>query len=167
MGFAWQGTLLAIQPRIRLTRSFDERTHTYLGYALRLDGAIGDRRGEFLVGIGSGTQAKHRFRAGDVVQGESAPVADPRTEPVDFYKTVRLKLMARGPEAPLPPPWLGGSTRAAGLPGAGSSTARPEDLRIQVPRLPLGLPDAGGHDHRPVEARSGSALPLRDILLWP
>lgn len=63
MGFAWQGTLLAIQPRIRLTRSFDERTHTYLGYALRLDGAVGDRRGEFLVGIGSGTQAKHRYRA--------------------------------------------------------------------------------------------------------
>jgi hypothetical protein len=61
------------------------------------------------VGIGSGTQAKHRFRAGDVIQGESDPVPDPRTEPVDFYKTVRLKLVARGPEAPPspPPPWLG------------------------------------------------------------
>ena len=45
MGLAWQGTLLGIQPRIRLTRSFDERSHTYLGYALRLDGAIADRRG--------------------------------------------------------------------------------------------------------------------------
>jgi hypothetical protein len=109
MGFAWQGTLVGIQPRIRLTRSFDERSHTYLGYALRLDGAIGDRRGEFLVGIGSGTQAKHRFRAGDVIQGESDPVPDPRTEPVDFYKTVRLKLVARGPEGPPspPPPWVG------------------------------------------------------------
>jgi len=109
MGFAWQGTLVGIQPRIRLTRSFDERSHTYLGYALRLDGAIGDRRGEFLVGIGSGTQAKHRFRAGDVIQGESDPVPDPRTEPVDFYKTVRLKLVARGPEAAPspPPPWVG------------------------------------------------------------
>ena len=45
MGFTWQGTLVGIQPRIRLTRSFDERSHTYLGYALRLDGAIGNRRG--------------------------------------------------------------------------------------------------------------------------
>ena len=45
MKLAWQGTLLAIQPRIRLTRSFDERSHTYLGYALRLDGAIGGQRG--------------------------------------------------------------------------------------------------------------------------
>ena len=28
----WQGTLVSVQPRIRLTRSFDERTHSYLGY---------------------------------------------------------------------------------------------------------------------------------------
>jgi len=104
----WQGTVLAIQPRIRLTRSFDERTHTYLGYALRLDGSIGEQRGESLVGIGAGTQAKHRFRAGDVLKGESQPVADPRSEPVDYYKTVRLALLARGPETnPPPPPWLG------------------------------------------------------------
>jgi hypothetical protein len=110
MGFAWQGTLVGIQPRIRLTRSFDERSHTYLGYALRLDGAIGDRRGEFLVGIGSGTQAKHRFRAGDVIQGESDPVPDPRGAAVT------------------PSPLGGGPTRAASLPGAGSSAARREDL---------------------------------------
>jgi hypothetical protein len=108
MKLAWQGTLLAIQPRIRLTRSFDERSHTYLGYALRLDGTIGGQRGEFLVGIGAATEAKHRFRAGDVAQGESVPVADPRTESVDFYKTARLKLLTRGPETPPPaPPWLG------------------------------------------------------------
>jgi hypothetical protein len=30
---SWQGAILGIQPRIRLTRSFDERAHTYLGYA--------------------------------------------------------------------------------------------------------------------------------------
>ena len=105
---SWQGTILAVQPRIRLTRSFDERTHTYLGYALRLDGAIGGQHGELLVGIGAGTEAKHRFRAGDVLRGQSQPVADPRSEPVDYYKTVRLELLARGPETPPPPPpWLG------------------------------------------------------------
>jgi hypothetical protein len=104
----WQGTLLAIQPRIRLTRSFDERTHTYLGYALRLDGTIDGQRGEFLVGIGTSTQVRHSFRAGDVLRGASQPVADPRTEPVDYYKTVRLELLSRGAEKPpAPPPWLG------------------------------------------------------------
>ena len=86
--------------------SFDERSHTYLGYAPRLDGTIGGQRGEFLVGIGTSTQAKHRFRAGDTVQGESIPVADSRSDPVDFYKTARLELRTRGPEAS-PPPWLG------------------------------------------------------------
>ncbi len=106
MKVAWQGTLLAIQPRIRLARSFDERSHMHLGYALRLDGTIGGQRGEFLVGIGTSTQAKHRFRAGDVVQGESVSVAEPRTEPVDFYKTARLKLLTRGRETAPPPPPL-------------------------------------------------------------
>jgi hypothetical protein len=32
---AWQGVLLSVQPRIRLTRSFDQRSHNYLGYALK------------------------------------------------------------------------------------------------------------------------------------
>ena len=48
----WQGTLLSIQPRIRLTRSFDQRSHSYLGYSLRIQGIIGDDEREFLVGIG-------------------------------------------------------------------------------------------------------------------
>jgi len=30
---AWQGVLLSVQPRIRLTRSFDQCSHGYLGYA--------------------------------------------------------------------------------------------------------------------------------------
>jgi hypothetical protein len=32
----WQGVLISVQPRIRLGRSFDLRSHTYLGYALRV-----------------------------------------------------------------------------------------------------------------------------------
>ena len=42
---AWQGTVIAVQPRIRLTRSFDQRHHSYLGYALRLEGQIGGKQG--------------------------------------------------------------------------------------------------------------------------
>ena len=162
----WQGTLLAVQPRIRLTRSFDERTHTYLGYALRLGGAIGEQRGEFLVGIGTGTQAKHRFRAGDVPKGESQPVADPRSEPVDYYKTVRLELRARGPARwrLLPRPGSAAS-RTAGVPGARPPASRSPDLRGEVPRVPLGMPHAGRYDRGPVEAPRRRPLPLRDLLL--
>ena len=58
----WRGTVVSVQPRIRLTRSFDERYHTYLGYMLRLQGQIGDEQCEFLVGIGKAAHAKHQFR---------------------------------------------------------------------------------------------------------
>jgi hypothetical protein len=32
---SWQGKVVSVQPRIRLTRSFDERSHAYR-YALRV-----------------------------------------------------------------------------------------------------------------------------------
>ncbi len=31
---SWNGELISVQPRIRLSRSFDQRSHTYLGYTL-------------------------------------------------------------------------------------------------------------------------------------
>ena len=57
--------------------SFDERAHTYLGYALKVRGSIGGQVREFLVGVGEGAHAKHQFRMGDMVSGEALPVADP------------------------------------------------------------------------------------------
>ena len=104
----WQGTLLSVQPRIRLLRSFDQRNHNYLGYALRLQGTIGDDEREFTVGIGKAAQAKHQFRAGDILSGKAQPVADARLEPVEFYKASGLKLIERAADVlPLPPPWFG------------------------------------------------------------
>ena len=73
----WKGTVTSVQPRIRLTRSFDERSHTYLGYALRLEGTVGGEAREFSVGVSKAAHAKHRFRAGQVVRGECLPVARP------------------------------------------------------------------------------------------
>ena len=104
----WRGTVNAVQPRIRLTRSFDQRQHSYLGYALRLEGQIGDKQGEFLVGIGKAAQAKHQFRVGDKVSGRSAPVTNRKLEPVDYYKTVGLQVIQRAmAENQPPPPWHG------------------------------------------------------------
>lgn len=104
----WRGSLISVQPRIRLTRSFDQRSHSYLGYVLRITGTIGDQEKEFLIGIGKGAQAKHEFQAGDLVEGECLPVADPRLEPVKFYKTSKLNILERSHLNPgTPPPWLG------------------------------------------------------------
>jgi len=36
------GKIISVQPRIRLIRSFDEISHNYLGYALFLNGTIGE-----------------------------------------------------------------------------------------------------------------------------
>jgi hypothetical protein len=97
-----------VQPRIRLSRSFDQRSHTYLGYALRVRGSIGGEVREFLVGVGEGAHAKHRFRAGDTVAGVALPVADPRLETVEFYKVSDLRVSAGEiAEETQPPPWRG------------------------------------------------------------
>ena len=105
---AWQGVLLSVQPRIRLTRSFDQHGHTYLGYALRMRGTIGNDAREFMVGLGQSPHAKNQFRAGTNVSGDAQPVPDPRLETVEFYKVSKLKV---GPpeaeEDALPPPWRG------------------------------------------------------------
>ena len=104
----WTGQVLSVQPRIQLSRSFDQRSHSYLGYALRLEGAVDGHEGVFSVGIGPGAQAKHEFRVGDEVEGAAMAVADPRAESVEFYKASGLRVIARGEEfAPSGPPWLG------------------------------------------------------------
>ncbi len=61
---AWSGRIKAVQPRIRLMRSFDERHHSYQGYVLRIDGTCGDEIGEFLIAAGKAAHEKHRFAPG-------------------------------------------------------------------------------------------------------
>lgn len=105
---SWRGEIVTVQPRIRLTRSFDERSHTYLGYVLRLRGHVAGEAREFTIGIGKAAQAKHAFRVGDETSGAALPVSDPRLEPVEYYKASALKLWKRSvPAAVAPPPWLG------------------------------------------------------------
>ena len=89
----WSGRVVAVQPRIRLMRSFDERSHSYQGYVLRIDGTIADEPGEFMIAIGKAAQAKHRFQAGMEVSGQAVPVPDPRLETAGFYKASGLKIL--------------------------------------------------------------------------
>jgi len=45
---------------------------------------------------------------GDLVSGISEPVADPRLEPVGYYRTSKLKVLKRAAASTTPaPPWLG------------------------------------------------------------
>ena len=162
----WQGVLLSVQPRIRLTRSFDQRSHTYLGYALKVSGRVGSEAREFLVGVGQGAHAKHHFQAGNAVSGDALPVPDARLETVEFYKVSNLKVGPPEAEDETTATAVARcSTAACGLPRARSSATCRANLPGEVLELHLGMPDASRDDHRSVESKS-APLPNRDLLLW-
>lgn len=105
---AWSGKVLSVQSRIRLLRSFDERSHSYLGYTLRIYGMADTEERTFTVAVGKAAHAKHQFRLDDVVSGKAEPVEDPRMETAGYYKASGLKVVQRGPEPEqMPPPWHG------------------------------------------------------------
>jgi hypothetical protein len=89
-------------------RSFDERSHSYLGYVLRIEGTGGGEVGEFLIAVGEAAHEKHRFQTGTELNGCSVPVEDPRKETAALYKTSGLKVVkdAEG-ETHAGPPFLG------------------------------------------------------------
>ena len=61
---AWQGQVVAVQPRIRLLRSFDQRSHNYLGYVLRVEGLIAGEKRESWLGSARGRRASTVFVGG-------------------------------------------------------------------------------------------------------
>ena len=104
MKIEWYGIIIGVQPRIRLTRSFDQRQDSYLGYILSVDGKIGDDFSQFTLGIGKGAQSKYKFQTGDKVRGLCESVANPHMEPSEYYKASKLTVISRGQPGP-PPPW--------------------------------------------------------------
>ena len=87
-------------------RSFDERSHSYLGYLLILDGHVDGVARQFTVRIGPGVQAKHAIRAGDLLAGVAHLPADPAREAADLYRASGLRFEARGLEpSSSGPPW--------------------------------------------------------------
>ena len=104
---AWSGAVAAVQPRIRLTRSFDERSHSYLGYLLRIEGSIGGASADFRVGVGPVAHAKYQFRTGDHVEGLGHRVSDPRLETAEIYKVSKLRVLRRGEGVATTAPWNG------------------------------------------------------------
>jgi hypothetical protein len=102
---SWFGKIISVQPRIRLLRSFDQRSHSYLGYSIGIHGSINGEECDFSVGIGRSAQTKHQFKVGDEISGESIPVTDPKKEPVEFYKTSKLSIIRSSQALSTYPPW--------------------------------------------------------------
>ncbi len=52
---AWSGAIVAVQPRIRLVCSCDERYHGYHGYVLRIEGTCGGESDQAGIAVGRGS----------------------------------------------------------------------------------------------------------------
>jgi len=102
----WAGVITFVQPRIRLTRSFDEQSHAYQGYLLGVRGTLDGVSRLFVIAIGKAAHARHQFRIGDEVSGVGVEVADPLLETADLYRISKLKLISRGDASRHKPPWL-------------------------------------------------------------
>ena len=76
-----------------------------MGYSLFLKGIVGSKERKFSIGIGKAAQDKYRFKVGDEVSGESTAVSDLRKEPVEFYKTSKLKVISSSQLINSSPPW--------------------------------------------------------------
>ena len=99
---------MGVQPRIRMMRSFDERSHTYLGYVLLLNGMVDGVSQDFKVAIGKAANVKHGFQVGDRIEGMAEPVSDERLEVANYNKASKLQGLERGSGAiEKPPPWTG------------------------------------------------------------
>jgi len=93
---AWSGVITFVQPRIRLTRSFSELSHTYQGYLIGLRGRLDGVSRQFVIAIGQAAHARHQFRIGNEVSGVGEEVTDPRFETADLYRISKLKLISSG-----------------------------------------------------------------------
>ena len=104
----WTGTVTSVQPRIRLLRSFDERSHRYHGYVIHLDGNADSVARRFAIALGPAAQSENNIRVGDCLSGQGEPVTDTDTEIADLYKVSKLKVVSRGSHGPTTaPPWHG------------------------------------------------------------
>lgn len=99
----WDGEVLSVQPCIRLTRSFDQRSHSYLGYVLRIHGMVGGGAREFVVALGKGAHDKHQFRPGDHVSGVGMRILGHRLETADLYTVSKLKVIMGDQTSGAPP----------------------------------------------------------------
>lgn len=104
---AWSGTVVAVQPRIALLRSFDQRTHSYLGYVLRVQGRVGETSREFVVAIGHKTHERLHFTPGGQAEGDAEWCPDPERTGVHLHKAARLSFFAGAQPSQEPPPWTG------------------------------------------------------------
>jgi hypothetical protein len=102
-----EGNIVAVQPRIRLLRSFDQRQHNYPGYALLVARIPESDKAPVWIGVGPAAHAKFGFCAGGSFSAEVELVANPDLEAVDYYKAAKIRYKPADVPLGSPPPWTG------------------------------------------------------------
>lgn len=103
----WFGIVDSVQPHVLLTRSFDEREFSYLGYVLRLHGRVGATERDFSVAVTQAQHTEHQFRRGQVLEGRARPAPDLRSTGAEFDHAVRVKIVEDAEPLGFAPPWWG------------------------------------------------------------
>jgi len=108
------GVVIAVKPRLVLTKFEGETAAKCHGHLLTLEGtqqaesAPRPSAGRFTMAIGPATQEQRQIRPGDLLRGEAHPVPESTPDtPADLYRVGILRIVARagdpGAAAPLPP----------------------------------------------------------------
>jgi hypothetical protein len=107
----WKGTILSIQPRTNVWRyRIDNRTHSYIGYNLFLDGVANGEAAQFAVAISEKQQQSVGFRIGDEASGTGWTKKYPQWEYADYYRAGALKRINPNDtpaDESKAPPWTG------------------------------------------------------------
>lgn len=104
------GTVLAVKPRLVLTRFEGDTSAGCEGHLVTLEGTWGEAngrptQGRFIVALGPATQAQRDIRPGDLLRGDAFPVpADLPDTPADLYRVGALRVVARAGDPGTPPP---------------------------------------------------------------
>ncbi len=101
----FEGKITAVQPWIKLIRSFDESYHFYLGYVLWLTGILDGREGEFSVGVDETLFCEHGFKVNDVASGECSPSRNPDIDLVQYEEVSNLSKISVGGQGRTSTPW--------------------------------------------------------------
>ena len=104
----WQGKIVSIQPRTNVWRYvLDNRTHSYHGYNLFLDGAVDGVDCPFSIAISEKQQQSNGFHIGDVISGAAWTKQYPEREYADYYRAGSLKRVsvAENMHNSETPPW--------------------------------------------------------------
>jgi len=104
----WQGIIVSIQPRTNVWRYvLDNRTHSYHGYNIFLEGSVDDDEAQFSVAISEKQQLGNGFRIGDEISGTAWTKKHPEREYADYYRAGALKRISAAEDTPdgKAPPW--------------------------------------------------------------